>query len=78
MPYPCRRPQAERNAGGASNSNLARAKIYGQLDWHSALRAVRQGDSYQKHRVFFENEDTAKACGYRPCGNCMRAEYKTW
>lgn len=54
------------------------AKIYGRLDCPSAVRAVKAGDTYQKHRVFFENEATAMACGYRPCGNCMKAEYKAW
>ena len=54
------------------------AKIYGRLDCPSAVRAVKAGDTYQKHRVFFENEDTALKCGYRPCGNCMKAEYREW
>ena len=40
--------------------------------------AVKARDTYQKHRVFFANEDTARACGFRPCGNCMKAEYKAW
>lgn len=55
-----------------------RARIYGRLDCPSALRALATGDTYKNHVVFFANEETAKACGYRPCGNCMRAEYKTW
>ena len=54
------------------------AKIYGRLDCPSAIRAVKAGDTYQKHRVFFENEAAARASGYRPCGTCMRAEYKAW
>ena len=62
---------------GALGGN-GHAKIYGRLDCRSAVRAVAQGDTYQKHRVFFQDEETAKACGYRPCGNCMRAEYKVW
>ena len=53
-------------------------KLYGRLDCSSAVRAVKAGDHYKKYRVFFENEETAVACGYRPCGNCMRAEYKEW
>ena len=55
-----------------------RARIYGRLDCASALRAVRQGDTYQERRVFFQDEEHAKACGYRPCGTCMRAEYNAW
>ena len=54
------------------------AKIYGRLDCSSALRALRQGGHYRTHRVFFADEATAIACGYRPCGNCMRAAYKAW
>jgi hypothetical protein len=54
------------------------AKIYGRLDCSSALRALRQGDHYRTHRVFFADEATAIASGYRPCGNCMRSAYKVW
>ena len=61
--------------GGNSQSKQG---LYGRLDCPSALRALKAGDHYKKYRVFFENEETAVACGYRPCGNCMRAEYKEW
>jgi hypothetical protein len=53
-------------------------KIYGQLNCSSANRAVAAGSTYQKHRVFFADEATAIATGYRPCGNCMRPEYNAW
>jgi len=53
-------------------------KIYGQLNCSSAMRAVAAGNPYQKHRVFFADEATAIAAGYRPCGNCMRDQYKAW
>ena len=26
----------------------------------------------------FADEETAKAAGYRPCGVCMKEEYKKW
>jgi methylphosphotriester-DNA--protein-cysteine methyltransferase len=55
-----------------------RGKIYGRLDCPSALRAVRRGDTYQRHRVFFADEATAVAAGYRPCGICMRTAYASW
>jgi methylphosphotriester-DNA--protein-cysteine methyltransferase len=55
-----------------------RMKIYGRLDCSSANRAVARGNTYQKHRVFFADEATAVAAGYRPCGNCMRPRYKEW
>ena len=53
-------------------------KIYGKLNCSSAMRAVAAGNTYQKHRVFFVDEATAIAAGYRPCGNCLREQYKTW
>ena len=31
---------------------------------------------YVKNRVFFADEETAIAAGYRPCGICMKEEYK--
>jgi hypothetical protein len=53
-------------------------KIYGQLNGSSAMRALAAGNTYQKHRVFFADEATAIAAGYRPCGNCMRDQYRAW
>lgn len=53
-------------------------QIYGLLDCSSAVRAVRAGDTYQKYRVFFADEAAAVASGYRPCGNCMREQYRAW
>lgn len=52
-------------------------KLYGRLDCRSALRAIANGH-YVKHRVFFADEATAIACGYRPCSRCMPQEYKAW
>lgn len=52
-------------------------KIYGRLDCPSANRYVAKGE-YVQHRVFFEDEETAKAAGYRPCGKCMPEAYKIW
>lgn len=52
-------------------------KIYGRLDCPSALRYISLGH-YVKNRVFFADEDTAIAAGYRPCGVCMKAEYNEW
>jgi hypothetical protein len=46
------------------NSKL---KIYGKLNCSSAIRALPQG--YAAIRVFFADEQTAIAAGYRPCGN---------
>ena len=52
-------------------------KIYGQLDCKSAQRYIENGQ-YVKNRIFFENEETAIAAGYRPCGVCMKSEYEKW
>ena len=53
-----------------------RRRIYGRLDCRSAVGALATG--YAKHRVFFADEATALAAGYRPCGTCMREEYRDW
>lgn len=55
----------------------SRRKIYGRLDCPSALRAIAKG-GYVKYRVFFADQETAIVCGYRPCGVCMKEEYKKW
>ena len=58
----------------AGNKKL---KIYGKLDCPSAKRWLEK-EYYVNNRVFFENEDTAIAAGYRPCGVCMKEEYNKW
>jgi hypothetical protein len=60
---------------GALGGN-SRLRIYGRLDCASALRALARG--YARHRVFFADEATARAAGYRPCGACMRPAYTRW
>jgi hypothetical protein len=55
--------------------------LYGKLDCSRALLALRDTsakDRYANHRVFFADEATAIAAGYRPCANCMREAYKAW
>lgn len=52
-------------------------RIYGRLDCPSALRAIARG-GYVVDRVFFADEQTAVAAGYRPCGVCCRDEYRAW
>jgi hypothetical protein len=54
-----------------------RGKLYGRLDCRAALQAIARG-GYVKHRVFFLDEATAIAAGYRPCGVCMPDEYVVW
>ena len=52
-------------------------KVYGRLDCPSALRAIARG-GYVRHRVFFADEETAIAAGYRPCARCLPDRYGRW
>lgn len=51
------------------NLNL---KIYGTLQCNSGKRMKIQ------NRVFFNTTEQAKELGFRPCGNCLRTDYKIW
>ena len=51
---------------------------YGRLDCKVAKRALQDGKLYAQQRVFFADEATAIAAGYRPCAKCMPEEYKAW
>jgi len=50
----------------------ARLKIYGTLHCKSGKR-MKAGN-----RVFFASRPEARAAGYRPCGHCMKKEYREW
>jgi hypothetical protein len=54
-----------------------RNKIYGRLDCAGAARWIAKGH-YVKHRVFFADEATAVAAGYRPCARCLPEQYAAW
>jgi methylphosphotriester-DNA--protein-cysteine methyltransferase len=54
-----------------------RQRIYGRLDCPAALRAIARG-GYVRQRVFFADEATARAAGYRPCAVCMPEQYHAW
>ncbi|MFD0515496.1 Ada metal-binding domain-containing protein [Streptomyces aureus] len=41
------------------------------------MRAISRGH-YVKHRVFFPDEATAVAAGFRPCAVCLPEEYACW
>jgi methylphosphotriester-DNA--protein-cysteine methyltransferase len=53
-------------------------KVYGRLDCPVALSLIRRGKLKTEYRVFFADAETARACDYRPCGACLREQYKTW
>ncbi|MFV8327115.1 Ada metal-binding domain-containing protein [Flavobacterium sp. ZS1P14] len=46
--------------------------IYGTLQCNSGKRMKRE------NRVFFTSENEAVKNGFRPCGHCMKTEYKKW
>ncbi|MGH7839668.1 MAG: Ada metal-binding domain-containing protein [Candidatus Binataceae bacterium] len=50
---------------------------YGRLDCPSALRWIARGH-YVQQRVFFADEATAVAAGYRPCARCLPERYRIW
>jgi AraC family transcriptional regulator of adaptative response / DNA-3-methyladenine glycosylase II len=54
-----------------------RSKGYGRLDCPAALRWIAKGH-YVRHRVFFADEATALAAGYRPCAVCLPDRYAAW
>ncbi|MEV6124064.1 Ada metal-binding domain-containing protein [Streptomyces sp. NPDC052077] len=53
------------------------SKIYGRLDCPAALHAIARG-GYVRHRVFFADEATAVAAGFRPCRACCEDRYRRW
>ncbi|MDQ8706928.1 ABC transporter substrate-binding protein [Streptomyces sp. LHD-70] len=68
-PYVSTRPGA---LGG-----YRRGRLYGRLDCPSARRAIERG-GYVAQRVFFADEATALAAGYRPCAICLPERYARW
>ena len=50
---------------------------YGRLDCPAALAALALG-GYAAERVFFADEATAVAAGYRPCARCLPDAYRRW
>jgi hypothetical protein len=68
-PYPSPVP-------GTLGGHRAR-KLYGRLDCRAALQAIARG-GYVGNRVFFLDEATAIAAGYRPCAVCLPGQYAAW
>jgi methylphosphotriester-DNA--protein-cysteine methyltransferase len=59
-------------AGETACGGNARLGIYGRLDCASGRRMRRE------QRVFFASVAEARERGYRPCGTCLRPEYRLW
>jgi methylphosphotriester-DNA--protein-cysteine methyltransferase len=58
-----------RNISLGGNLSL---KIYGRLGCNSGKRMKKS------NRVFFRSKKEALELGFRPCGHCMKIEYKLW
>jgi hypothetical protein len=54
-----------------------RGRGYGTMVCRAALRAIAKG-GYVRHRIFFADEATAIAAGYRPCAVCLPGRYALW
>ncbi|MFJ1755474.1 metal-binding protein [Kitasatospora sp. NPDC088134] len=72
---PDRRPYPSTTPGTLGGHRPGR--LYGRLDCPCALRAIAAGH-YVRHRVFFADEATAVAAGYRPCAVCLPEKYRQW
>jgi hypothetical protein len=53
-------------------------RVYGRLDCPVALSLIARERNRADLRVFFADEEAAVAAGFRPCGACMREEYRRW
>jgi len=75
-PYRLLRPDGfyESTEPGTLGGN-EKTRVYGRLDCRVPKSGLAKG-TYQRHRVFFADEETAVATGYRPCGKCMRSSYR--
>jgi hypothetical protein len=69
--------QPYRSDSPATLGGHRKARLYGRLDCPAAQRAIARG-GYVNHRVFFADEATAIAAGYRPCAVCLPAQYAAW
>ncbi|SDS74052.1 Metal binding domain of Ada [Friedmanniella luteola] len=70
-----RRPVRSRSPGTLGGHR--RTRVYGRLDCPSALRALAAG-GYVASWVFFADEQTARAAGFRPCAVCLPGPYRRW
>ena len=58
--------------GEISFGGNKKLRIYGRLSCKSGKRMK------QENRVFFGSEQEAIKNQFRPCGHCMKTEYKKW
>ncbi|AOP35506.1 metal-binding protein [Leptospira tipperaryensis] len=60
-----------RNRNILFGGNL-RLRIYGKLHCSSGKRMKKE------NRVFFNSKQEAEKNRFRPCGHCMKEEYRIW
>ncbi|MBM9500902.1 hypothetical protein JWG44_11640 [Leptospira sp. 201903071] len=60
-----------RNLNIRFGGNL-RLRIYGKLNCSSGKRMKKV------NRVFFSSKTSAEKNGFRPCGNCLKEDYRIW
>jgi hypothetical protein len=72
---PDRRPYRSATPGTLGGHRPDRR--YGRFDCPAARRAIARG-GYVRNRVFFADEQTAIAAGYRPCATCLPEKYARW
>jgi len=58
--------------GEISLGGNSKLKIFGKLNCSSGKRMKKE------NRVFFKSTLEAMQLGFRPCGHCMRNEYRVW
>lgn len=58
--------------GEISLAGHKKLHIYGRLGCRSGKRMNKT------NRVFFIDETEAHSMGFRPCGHCMKEQYKLW
>jgi len=59
-------------AGVLTLGGNKKLKIFGMLNCRSGKRMLKE------NRMFFTSAHEAKHFGYRPCGHCMKQDYKIW
>jgi len=64
-------------SGEVTMGGHRKLKIYGHLNCPNAKKWIDKGH-YVAQRVFFKDEAEAIENNYRPCGCCMKKEYKVW
>ena len=71
-------------AGRRGSSKIS--SVYGRLEpCHGAARALKRCDDnpgercpYREAQVFFLDEQSAIAAGFRPCAHCFPEKYQAW